>query len=67
MRGAAALAALPSAGAILAAGAIAAARPDTQTAATIAAAGCSDGNLRPDFSDGNLEPDFSDGISKLYG
>ena len=46
-------AAIPSAGAIAAAG------PDTK-AATIAAAGCSDGNLGPDFSDANLEPDFSD-------
>ena len=43
-------AAMP-AGAILAAGAIAAAGPDTKAAATIAAAGCSDGNLGTDFSD----------------
>ena len=45
-------AAMP-AGAILAAGA-AAAGPDTKAAATIAAAGCSDGNLGPDFSKKNI-------------
>ena len=37
----------------------------TAAGANIAAAGCSDGNLGPDFSDGNLGPDlgldFSDG------
>ena len=37
--------------AILAAGAIVTAGPDTKAAATIAAAGCSDSNLEPDFSD----------------
>ena len=43
-------AAMVSAGAILAAGAIAAAAgPDTKAAATIASAGCSDGNLGPDL------------------